>query len=81
MLLLSELVIITLAARISTGPLIVYYFGRLLLILLLTNLLILPVQPSIMIVGRLATLAGILWLPVSQIWAGWSGCPWRGRSG
>jgi hypothetical protein len=36
----------------------------LLLIFLLTNLLILPVQPSIVILGGLATLAGVDWLPL-----------------
>ena len=36
---------------------------------LLTNLLILPVQPPIMIVGSLATLAGMIWLPLT--WSVW----------
>ncbi len=70
MALLNELLIITLAAQIITGPLIVYHFGRLSIISLLTNLLILPVQPPIMIVGGLAALAGMLWLPLGQL-AGW----------
>ena len=69
MALLGELVIITLAAQIITGPLIVYHFGRLSLVSLLTTLLILPVQPPIMIVGGLATLAGMLWLPLT--WSVW----------
>jgi predicted membrane metal-binding protein len=50
--------------RIITGPPIAYYFGRLLLISLLTNLLILPVQPPIVILGGLATLVGMDWLPL-----------------
>lgn len=70
MALLNELLIITLAAQIITGPLIVYHFGRFSLISLLSNLLILPVQPPIMIVGGLATLAGMLWLPLGQF-IGW----------
>jgi hypothetical protein len=37
----------------------------LLLISLLTNLLILPVQPPIMFLGGLATLAGMDWLPLN----------------
>jgi len=78
MALLSELVIITLAAQIITGPLIVYQFGRLSLVSLLTNLLILPVQPPIMIVGGLATLAGMLWLPLGQMlgWLVWLPLAW-----
>ena len=78
MALLSELLIITLAAQIITGPLIVYHFGRLSLISLLTNLLILPVQPPIMILGGLAALAGMLWLPLGQIlgWLVWLPLAW-----
>ena len=78
MALLSELVIITLAAQIITGPLIVYHFGRLSLVSLLTNLLILPVQPPIMIVGGLTTMAGMVWLPLGQIlgWLVWLPLAW-----
>jgi len=47
MAMLSELVIITLAAQIITGPLIDYQFGQLSLVSLLINLLILPVQPRL----------------------------------
>jgi competence protein ComEC len=69
MALLNDLVIITLAAQIITTPLIVYHFGRLSLVSLLTNLLILPAQPPIMILGGLAALGGMLWLPLGQIMA------------
>jgi competence protein ComEC len=71
MALLSELLIITLAAQIITGPLIVCHFGRL-------SLLILPVQPVIMIVGGLATLAGLLWLSLGQLigWLVWLPLAW-----
>lgn len=78
MALLNELLIVTLAAQIITGPLIVYHFGRLSLVSLLTNLLILPVQPPIMIVGGLATLAGMIWLPLGQAlgWLVWLPLAW-----
>ncbi len=78
MTLLNELVIITLAAQIITGPLILYHFGRLSLIALLTNLLILPVQPPIIILGGLATLAGMFWLPLGQAlgWLVWLPLAW-----
>ncbi|MBE7467884.1 MAG: DNA internalization-related competence protein ComEC/Rec2 [Anaerolineae bacterium] len=78
MALLNELLIVTLAAQIITGPLIVYHFGRLSLVSLLTNLLILPVQPPVMIVGGLATLAGMLWLPLGQAlgWLVWLPLAW-----
>ena len=59
---LSELVIITLWPPRSSPPLIVFHFGRPSVVSLLTNLPILPVQPPIMIVGGLTTLAGMIWL-------------------
>ncbi|HDQ71786.1 MAG TPA: DNA internalization-related competence protein ComEC/Rec2 [Chloroflexi bacterium] len=70
---LSEALIVTLAAQITTTPLILYYFGRLSLVTLLTNLLILPVQSYVMIVGGVATMLGALWLPLGQIggWVAW----------
>ncbi|MFN8456934.1 MAG: ComEC/Rec2 family competence protein [Anaerolineae bacterium] len=78
MALLNELLVVTLAAQIITGPLIVYHFGRLSLVSLLTNLLILPAQPPIMLVGGLATLAGMLWLPLGQMlgWLVWLPLAW-----
>ncbi len=78
MALLSELLIITLAAQIATGPLIVYHFGRFSLVSLVSNLLILPAQPPIMLVGGLATLAGMVWLPLGQLlgWLVWLPLAW-----
>lgn len=71
--LLQDGLLVTLAANLTTLPLVVYYFGRLSLVSLLTNLLIAPVQPFIMLwggAGVLAGLAGIdllaqplLWIP------------------
>jgi competence protein ComEC len=76
--LLSGVLLVTLAAQIATGPLIVYHFGRLSLISLLTNLLILPVQPMVMIAGALATMAGMIWLPAGQFlgWLAWLPLAW-----
>ncbi|RME82719.1 MAG: ComEC family competence protein [Caldilineae bacterium] len=64
--LLAEGLLITLAAQITTMPLVVYHFGRLSLISFLANLLILPVQPPIMIAGGLAIFVGLLLLPLAQ---------------
>ncbi len=64
--LVSEGLLITLAAQIATLPLIVYYFGRLSLISLLVNVLILPVQPFILIGGGLSILVGLAWLPLAR---------------
>ena len=70
---LSEAVILTIAAQILTLPLMVGYFGQLSLISLLANALILPVQPAVMIWGGLATLAGLVLPAVGQLfaWVAW----------
>jgi competence protein ComEC len=71
--LLNEILICTLAAQITVVPIIAAYFGRLSLISLLVNPLILPVQPPIMIWGGIATLAGLAWLPLGHLLAA---VPW-----
>jgi len=65
--LLAEALLVTLAAQITTMPLVVYYFGRLSLISFLANLLIIPVQPPIMIAGGLAIFAGFVFLPLAKL--------------
>lgn len=63
----EESVMVTLAANITTLPLVVYYFGRLSIVSLLTNVLILPAQPPIMLAGSAGVVAGIAGLePVGQ---------------
>lgn len=65
---LNDALIITLAATILTLPLIAYYFGRVSIVSPLTNLLVLPAQPAVMIWGGLATLIGLPagWHPALQ---------------
>ncbi len=70
---LNELLIASLAAQLVTLPLIAYHFGRISLISLFTNALILPVQPGIMVSGGIATLAGLVWEPLGRF-LGW--IPW-----
>ena len=65
--LLAEALLVTLAAQITTMPLVVYYFGRLSLISFLANFLIIPVQPPIMIAGGLAIFAGFIFLPLAKL--------------
>jgi len=71
--LLNEALIVTLAAQITTLPILIYNFHILSLVTLLTNLLILPAQPGVMLWGGLATIAGLLWLPLGQAlgWVAW----------
>ncbi|MCS7039839.1 MAG: ComEC/Rec2 family competence protein, partial [Anaerolineae bacterium] len=66
---MAEGLLVTMAAQITTLPLIVSYFGRLSLIAFLANLLILPVQPLILTGGGLAMLTGFLALPLAQVLA------------
>ena len=70
---LNEALIVTLAAQITTMPIIVYNFRQLSLVTLLSNFAVLPAQPGVMLWGGLATIAGLLWLPVGQVlgWIAW----------
>ncbi|MCX6028674.1 MAG: ComEC/Rec2 family competence protein [Chloroflexi bacterium] len=64
---LNAALVVTLAAQITTLPLIVAYFGRLSLVSLLTNFLILPAQPPIMMGGMMTLVAGLLWEPLGRV--------------
>lgn len=64
--LLTETLLLTVAAQLITTPLIVGIFGKLSLVSLLTNLLIVPMQAFIMQSGAVATVAGMVWLPIGQ---------------
>ncbi|MCB8943545.1 MAG: DNA internalization-related competence protein ComEC/Rec2 [Ardenticatenaceae bacterium] len=71
--LLSEAVLITLAAQVLTLPLMMAYFGQLSLVSLAANAFILPAQPGVMLWGGLATLAGLFVPFIGQIfaWVAW----------
>ncbi len=71
--LISEALLMTLAAQIVTISLLLGCFGRLSLITLVTNLLILPVQSYVMIFGGIATLLGLIVRPLGQVvgWVAW----------
>lgn len=64
----EESFMVTLAANITTLPLVVYYFGRLSVVSLLTNVLILPAQPPIMLAGSAGVVAGIAGLEAVGQW-------------
>ena len=73
MALLSEAVLVTLAAQILTVPLMVAYFDQVSLVSLVANILILPAQPPVMTWGGLATLVGLLFPAGGQLlaWVAW----------
>lgn len=66
---LNDALIVTLAAQVTTLPLIVYYFGRVSLISLVTNFLILPAQPPIMTGGMATLIGGLAWEPIGRVLA------------
>jgi competence protein ComEC len=65
--------LITLAAILTTLPLMAYYFQRISLSSLIVNPLILPAQPPLMVLGGLAVLTGIIFQPMGQLlaWVAW----------
>lgn len=63
---LYDYVLLTLAAQLLTLPLLLHHFGRLSLVSMPANVLILPLQPAVMIFGGLSLLAGSLWLMFGQ---------------
>ena len=65
----SEYFLFTLAAQIVTMPVIAYQFHQFSLVSLLSNPLVLPVQPIVMVLGGLAVLASFLWFPLGKILA------------
>ena len=63
---LNDALIVTLAAQVTTLPVIVFYFGRISLISLVTNFFILPAQPPIMTGGMATLVAGLVWEPLAR---------------
>ena len=66
---LSEFFLLTIAAQITTFPLILYHFHRLSWSSLPTNLIILPAQPAVMLIGGLSLLLSFLFFPIGQFFA------------
>ncbi len=69
----SEYFLFTLAAQVTTLPVVLVHFNRLSLTAMLANPLILPVQPGVMILGGTALIAGMILPAVGQIlaWLAW----------
>lgn len=71
--LLGETILITLVAQIATLPISLYAFGRLPLLALPANALILPAQPPLMAAGAATAAAALVSLPLGRIvaWTAW----------
>jgi competence protein ComEC len=72
---LRESVVSTLSAIIATLPLIAYQFGRVSLVALPANILILWLIPFLMMLGFLAVMLSFIFMPVAQViaWIAWAG--------
>ncbi len=70
---LNESLVLTACAQLTTLPIILYHFRTLSLVTLMSNVLVLPVQQQVMVWGALATLGGLLWLPLGRVlgWVAW----------
>jgi competence protein ComEC len=74
--------VMTLAATILTLPLVAYHFGRVSLLGLLVNLLIVPAQPLVLLSGTGALLIGMTgatWMAQPLLWVTWLGLLWTER--
>ena len=66
---ISEYILLTLAAQLTTLPIMAYHFKRISLVSLFANPFILPVQPAVMIVGGIAVILSLIWLPLGALTA------------
>ncbi len=76
---LADGLAVTLAASLAVLPLLLYSFQRISLVGLLTNLLIVPVQPLVLLAGTGALAVGLVGLlPLAQglFWTAWLGLAW-----
>ena len=64
---ISEYILLTLAAQLTTLPIMAFHFKRISLVSLIANPFILPVQPAVMIVGGIAVILSLIWLPLGAV--------------
>jgi competence protein ComEC len=63
----GEYFLYTLAAQLTTLPVTAYHFQRLSVVSLVANPLILPAQPAVMILGGIAVILGLIYLPLGEL--------------
>ena len=65
----SEFILFTFAAQLTTFPVMLYHFHSFSLNTFLANPAILPVQPPIMLAGGLSLILGLIWYPLGKLTA------------
>ncbi len=70
---ISSAMFFTLAAQLTTLPVMAWQFGRVSLVSLVANPFVLPVQPAVMVLSGLAVLLSFIYLPLGQVvaWVAW----------
>ena len=63
----GEYFLFTIAAQITTLPVLLYHFHQMPFALLIANPLVLPAQPPLMGFSATAMVAGLIWLPLGKI--------------
>ncbi len=71
---LSDFVLLTFAAQLTTIPIMAYHFQRISLVSFIANPFILPAQPAVMILGGIAIFLSLVWIPLGQL-AAWIALP------
>jgi competence protein ComEC len=75
---LNDALLVTLAAQVTTLPLLMYYFRQISTVALIVNPLVLPAQSGVMTFGLFALSVGLLSIPLGQIaaWTVWPFLTW-----
>jgi len=75
---LNDALLVTLAAQVTTLPLLMVYFRQISTVSVIVNPLVLPAQSGVMVFGLFATGVGLLSIPLGQIaaWTVWPFLTW-----
>jgi len=79
---ISAFLLFTLAAQLTTLPIMAYHFGRISLVSLIANPFILPAQPAVMLLSGLALLLSFIYLPLGKVfgWIAWPFAAYTNRA-
>jgi competence protein ComEC len=69
----SQFVVLTFAAQLTTLPIVAYHFKQISLVSPIANAFIVPAQPAVMVLGGLALVVSLLVYPLAQLiaWVAW----------